>query len=477
MKIFKGIIAGIGVIILILILVAGVAILLDEKNTAYLEIEDNPAFATNSYLIKNVNVVPMTDDTVLFNQMVLIQEGVITEIAEQVAESKAAIIDAGGSFLSPGLIDMHVHVWDEFELGLYLANGVTTVRNLWGQPMHLRMKEAINNEEIIGPVFFTSGPKLTGPEFIGDDNLQLFTPEEAYAKVAEYKERGYDFIKTYYGLTGELFDAVIEKSGELKFDIVAHPTPKVPYSYHFKPEIVTIEHAEDIVQLPLEYRLDSARLDEVVDLYASHPNTKLCPTLVVYHNIYRLLTEDNILQSEALKNMNPLIRAVDSQAQFDRWAGTKSSDSTIVSRIKDQHDFHLLAIRKLHERQVKIVAGTDAGIGVTPPGYSLHEELNFYTQAGMSNYQALQTATINPSETHDFLSNQGSIEIGKLANFILTKDNPLDRLEVLRNPQMVMVRGRMIKQEMLDEFKQKARNRSNLLASALRYAENLIVEK
>ncbi|MEQ9102820.1 MAG: amidohydrolase family protein [Imperialibacter sp.] len=477
MKILKITALAIGVLILMMVLVAAGALIIDKKGTAYLEVRGNPAFESNTYLITNVNIVPMTADTVLLNQMVLIQDGVIARIADAITDSKAKVFDAGGGYLTPGLVDMHVHVWDEYELGLYLANGVTTVRNLWGQPMHLRMKKTISNEEVIGPVFFTSGPKLTGPEYMGDDNLQLFTAEEAYSKVAEYKERGYDFIKTYYGLTGELFDAVVEKGRELDFDIVAHPSPKVPYSYHFKPEIVTIEHAEEIVQQPLEYRLDTARLSEVVDLYASHPHTALCPTLVVYYNIYRLLTEDDILNSEELAYMNPIIRAVDSQAQFDRWAGTKSNDSTIVSRIKDQHDFHLLVIKKLHEHQVKIVAGTDAGIGVTPPGYSLHEELNFYTQAGMSNYQALQTATINPSKTHDFLSNQGSIEIGKLANLILTKDNPLDRLEVLRNPQMVMVRGRMINQEILDEFKEKARNRSNLLASALRYAENLIIEK
>jgi hypothetical protein len=477
MKILKITALAVVVLILMVVLVAAGALIIDKRGTAYLEVTGNPALESTTYLISNVNIVPMTADTVLLNQMVLIQDGMIARIADAITDSTAKVFDAGGGYLTPGLVDMHVHVWDEYELGLYLANGVTTVRNLWGQPMHVRMKDAILKEEIIGPLFYTSGPKLTGPEFIGDDNLQLFTPEQAASKVVEYKERGYDFIKTYYGLTRELFDAVVEKGKQLDFDIVAHPSPKVPYSYHFKPEIVTIEHAEEIVQQPLEYRLDTAQLDDVVDLYAAHSQATLCPTLVVYYNIYRLLTENNILQSDALAYMNPMIRAVDSQAQYDRWFQTRSHDSTIVSSIKRQHEFHLLAVKKLHERQVRIVAGTDAGIGITTPGFSMHQELNFYTKAGMSNYQALQTATINPSKTHDFLSNQGSIEIGKLANLILTKDNPLNHLEVLRNPQMVMVRGRMIKQEMLDEFKKKARNRSNLLASALRYAENLIIEK
>ncbi|GAA4396844.1 amidohydrolase family protein [Nibrella viscosa] len=465
--------------ILILVMVVAVAgiILIDRSQTAYLDVDSNPEFAPNAYLIRHVNVVPMTSDTVLMDQMVLIREGVIAGIADTITEAKAEVIDANGGYLSPGLIDMHVHVWDKYELGLYLANGITTVRNLWGHPMHLRMKEAINQEAVIGPLFYTSGPKLTGPEYIGDDNRQLFTPEEAGSKVVEYKERGYDFIKTYNGLTRELFDAIIAKANALDVDIVAHPSANVPYRYHFRPEIVTIEHTEDIVQQPLEYQLDTAKLSEVVDWYAAHPTTAHCPTLVVYHNIYRLLTEADILNAEELNYMNPLIRAVDSKAQYDRWIGTKANDSTLVGRIKNQHDFHLYSIKKLHERGVPIVAGTDAGISITPAGYSLHQELNFYTQAGMSNYEALQTATINPSRTHDFLTNQGSIEVGKVANLILTENNPLEDLDVLKNPELILVRGRRIKRETLDTFKQKARNRNNLLVSALRYAENLVIEK
>jgi imidazolonepropionase-like amidohydrolase len=453
------------------------AFVFDARNTRYLQIDSHEEYASNSYLIQHVNVIPMTSDTVLMDQEVLILDGKITEIGKGIDPQSAEVIDAEGAYLSPGLIDMHVHVWDEYELGLYLANGVTTVRNLWGQPMHLRMKKAIVSEKILAPLFFTSGPKLTGPEYLGDDNLQLFSPEEAKQKVSDYQERGYDFIKTYNGLTEDLFDAVLEKASELDFDVVAHPSAKVAYSYHFRPEILTIEHAEDIVQQPLNYQLDTAKLSEVVDLYASYPASALCPTLAVYHNIYRLMTESNIMHSEDLDYMNPLIRMVDSQAQFDRWTSAQTSDSTWSERIKAQHDFHLLAIQKIHEKGGLIVAGTDAGIGVTPAGSSMHEELAFYQEAGMSAFEALATATINPSKTHDFLSNQGSISVGKLANLILTKENPLEGLSALKDPLKVFVRGRKIERKTLLEFKQKAKNRPNKLVSGLRYAENLIKEK
>jgi hypothetical protein len=477
MKFFKVLFYIFGSLFAIVLLVVGGALLIDNYQTSYLRISGHPEFEINSYVIKNVHVVPMTSDTVLRNHTVIIRDGMIAEITPDGPVSELEVIDGKGKYLMPGLIDMHVHVWDEYELGLYLANGVTAVRNLWGQPMHLRMKNAINSGQILAPMFYTSGPKLTGPAFMGDDNLQLFTQEEAKSKIIEYKERGYDFVKTYYGLTEELFDAVIAQAAESKMDVVAHPSAEVPYSYHFRPEIKTIEHAEDIVQQPLNYELDSVKLKEVVELYATSPDASLCPTLVVYYNIYRLLTEENILNSEELDYMNPLIKMVDSQAQLDRWSNTKANDSSIVSRIKAQHDFHLLAVRKLHEQGVTIVAGTDAGIGVTTPGYSIHQELDFYTQAGMTNYEALLTATVNPSKVHDFLNNQGTIQEGNLANMILTKQNPLDDLTALTDIEMVLVRGRKIEREKLGEFVAKAMTRSNMLVSGLRYAENLIVEK
>ncbi|WP_209329773.1 amidohydrolase family protein [Lunatimonas salinarum] len=477
MKIYKIILTGFGIFILLLALTVIGAFVIDARNTRYLQVDNKNGFTSNSYLIKNVNVIPMTADTVLVDHEVLILDGKIAEIGREIDPQSGEVIDAEGAYLMPGLIDMHVHVWDEYELGLYLANGVTAVRNLWGQPMHLRMKEAIASEEILGPLFFTSGPKLTGPEYLGNDNLQLFSPEEAKQKVSEYQERGYDFIKTYNGLTEDLFDAVLEKASELDFDVVAHPSAEVAYSYHFRSEIITIEHAEDIVQQPLNYQLDTAKLNEVVNLYASHHASALCPTLTVYHNIYQLMTDVNIMNSEDLDYMNPLIRMVDSQAQYDRWTIAQASDSTWSDRIKAQHEFHLLTIKKLHENGALIVAGTDAGIGVTPAGSSMHEELAFYQEAGMSTFEALATATINPSKTHDFLKDQGSISPGKLANFILAKENPLDAISALKDPLKVFIRGRKIERETLLEFKEKAKNRPNTLVSGLRYAENLLIEK
>ena len=174
--------------------------------------------------------------------------------------------------------------------------------------------------------------------------------------------------------------------------------------------------------------------------------------------------------------MNPLLKEVDSKAQFDRWQNTKLRDENIETTIKNQHDFHLKIIKELNEAGGVIISGTDAGIGVTLPGFSLHKELAFYKEAGLSNYEVLKTATINASKTHKIMNDLGSIEVGKTANFILTEDNPLSDLSTLQKPSFVFIRGRKLDREQLNTFDQKAKNRSNLIATGLRYAENMFVK-
>lgn len=478
MKILNRVLKLISILIALFLVFITIIMFVDMQSTNYIKVKNVKSAYNNSLVISNVNIIPMNQDTILVNKMVYIKAGIIQKIADNIKVNGVEVLDGKNKYLTPGLIDMHVHIWDRYELGLYLSNGVTAVRNLWGMPMHLRLKEDINNDEIISPLIFTTGPKLTGPEYLGDDNLQLTSPEEAKEKVISYKERGYDFIKTYYGLTQDIFDAVIEQANISNMDIIAHPSQKVPYSYHFNPQIKSIEHAEEIIQQPLNYNLtDTLKLKEVINNYSKSKYVSFSPTLTVYNNIYQMLVDDNILEYEQLQFMNPLIKKVDSKAQFDRWYNTKKRDPSIVKSIKRQHDFHLEIIKRLHKEGITFICGTDAGIGVTIPGFSIHQELAFYKEAGLSNYEILKTATVNASKTHAVMNEMGTIEVGKIANLILLDNNPLVDLSILQNPSTVIIKGRQLDNNTLDFFEENAKNRSNLIASAIRYLENLIIEK
>lgn len=477
MKLFKCFLKILFALFGVLTLTTIVLLWLDSYNTGYLKINKKHPSFNNSYLITNANIIPMNQDTVLVDKMVYIKEGIIEKIADTISVSGIQVFNADHKYLTPGLIDMHVHVWDQYELGLYLSNGVTAVRNLWGMPMHLRMKEDETKDRILSPLFYTTGPKLTGKEFIGDDNLNLKSPGEAKEKVILYKKKGYDFIKTYYGLNQDLFDAIILAAEDSNMDIVAHPSQKVPFSYHSNPQIKSIEHAEEIVQQPLKFDLDTLKLRAVIDSLSLSEQTGYCPTITVFNNIYQMMINDALLDSESMAYMNPLIKKADSKKQFERWHETKLADREAVNRIKKQHEFHLVIVKKLHEAGIPIICGTDAGIGVTLPGFSIHKELTFYKEAGLSNYEVLKTATINASQTHSIMSNIGSIEEGKVANLLILEGNPLLELSSLENPSFVFIKGRKLSREQLDTFNDKAENRKNLIASVFRYFENFIREK
>ncbi|MCL6267012.1 amidohydrolase family protein [Flagellimonas myxillae] len=476
MKLLKKLIKGIGILLITLLVFALVSLLIDSNRSSYLKISQHPELETDSYLIKNVNVVPMTQDTVLYKKDVKVQNGRILKIADEVKADGLPEIDGNNGFLSPGLVDMHVHIWDRFDLGVYLANGVTTVRNLRGFPMHLRIKEDIKEGKIVSPQLFTSGPKLTGPDDLGDEKIQVQNPQMARDLVREQKAKGYDCIKTYAGMPLDIFNAVLQQAEASQMEVVVHPSFQVPYGNNFQPQIASIEHAEDIVQQALSYSMDTTVLKSVVAQYGAGRQT-LSPTLTGYHKILEMLQDENVLDSEQMGYINPLIKKLDSKVQVDRWANEKSNNPDIVKHIQEQHDFHVHIVKELNRIGINIVSGTDAGIGITAPGFSIHEELEFYLDAGMTNYGALKTATRNPSKVHDGLFDIGTVEEGKRANLILTSQNPLDNLQVLRNPNWVMVDGRKLGPELLEEFKDKAQNRKGLIATALRWAEYVYLEK
>jgi hypothetical protein len=477
MKLLKRLLKFIFALIGVLVLIGIITLWVDSSRTNYLDIHKDESTFNNTYLITNVNVIPMNQDTVLVDKMVYIKEGFIEKIADNIQVDGIQIFDGENRYLTPGLIDMHVHVWDRYELGLYLSNGVTAIRNLWGMPMHLRIKEDVIEENIFSPTFFTTGPKLTGTEFIGDDNLNLMNANEAKVKVISHKERGYDFIKTYYGLDKEVFDAVIEQANISDVDIVAHPSQKVPFSYHLNSQIKSIEHAEEIVQQPLHFDLDTIKLQLIIDSISQSKHTSYSPTLTVFNNINQMMMNDDILDVESLEYMNPLIKKTDSQKQFERWFNEKQENPSTVERIKKQHNFHMTIVKKLHEAGVTIICGTDGGIGVTIPGFSIHQELAFYKEAGLSNYEVLKTATVNASQTHSIMNQLGTIEEGKIANLLLVDENPLINLSSLKKPTFIFVNGRKLNRQTLNSFNEKAKNRKNLMATALMYLENLIIEK
>lgn len=128
----------------------------------------------------NVNVIPMDTERVLENHTVIVEGKQITAVGpvdEITIPNGAEIIEGNGAYLMPGLADMHVHL--DFDtnpdsLRLYLAHGVTTVRNLNGIPQHFEWREQVAAGELFGPTIMTSGNGIYGiPSFLNGSILMF----------------------------------------------------------------------------------------------------------------------------------------------------------------------------------------------------------------------------------------------------------------------------------------------------------------
>ncbi|HSS68558.1 MAG TPA: hypothetical protein VLK34_08395, partial [Nocardioidaceae bacterium] len=147
---------------------------------------------------ENVSVVPMDSERVLADQTVVADGDRISWIgptAEAEVPADAERIDGRGKYLIPGLADMHSHPADEDDLLLLVTHGVTTIRNLFGMPRHVRWRERVAAGQLLGPRIVTSGPVVDGRPPRSNGNFSVVTREEAIAAVEQTKRGGYDCVK------------------------------------------------------------------------------------------------------------------------------------------------------------------------------------------------------------------------------------------------------------------------------------------
>ncbi|HEX7842478.1 MAG TPA: hypothetical protein VF469_33625, partial [Kofleriaceae bacterium] len=169
------------------------------------------AIAPGDIAITDATVVPMSSDGVLAHHTVVVRKGRIAAVvpsAELALPPGTTAIDGTGKWLMPGLADMHVHAFGDDDLALFLAAGVTTVRNMFGSEQHLAWRSQIARGERLGPTIVTAGPLIDGDPPIWPGSAVLVDPAAADKLVAEQKAAGYDFLKPYSRLSRPAYEAL-----------------------------------------------------------------------------------------------------------------------------------------------------------------------------------------------------------------------------------------------------------------------------
>ena len=203
-----------------------------------------PAVAGTTVFV-NVNVIPMTSEEVLAQQTVIVTGGVIATIGDvdtvHVPE-EAIVVDGTDRYLMPGLSEMHAHVpgvksaeFDRY-FTLFVANGVTTVRGMLGQPSHLQLRDELLSGNVFGPRLITSGPSLNGRSVSG--------AADGARQVREQHAAGYDFLKIHPGLDASEFAAIADAANELGIPFVGHVPAAVGVSNAIASGIATIDHLD-----------------------------------------------------------------------------------------------------------------------------------------------------------------------------------------------------------------------------------------
>lgn len=440
---------------------------------AALPIQEEPRAVATAFV--NVTVVPMDSERTLENQTVLVEDGRIVAVgaySEVNVPPDTLVVSGGGNFLMPGLVDMHVHNWDVGEHLLFLASGVTTVRNLFGSPFQLLWRKQIAKDERLGPTIVTAGPIVDGKPATWPGSREVETAEEAAAAVAEQANAGYDFIKVYNSLGADVYDAILVAAEEYGLPVDGHVPVAVGIETVLAGPQRTLEHldgfdalieaadspsagARDFIsRLSAWSHADPARFEEVARR-TRDADAWICPTEVVYE---KWLPAEEVEAELAL----PHTRFV----KPSTIAGWKSMAANIgpahVSASRDGHGARLAFVKALQDAGAGLILGTDTGNPWVAAGFSLHDELDNFVEAGLTPYQALRAGTRSAAECLEQEHEFGSVAVGLRADLLLLATNPLEDVRAVRRPAGVMVRGRWLPRPELDR---------RLEAQAAKYAE------
>ena len=391
----------------------------------------------------------------------------------------ARIIDANGKWIIPGLIDSHAHAEnpDETPFSLYLANGVTTIRNPGGNITVLRLtRERLLRGELIGPRLFFSGPLLDGvPPVWPDMSLLVDTPQRARSAVNFLADQGVDFVKVYNNVREPELRAIIDTAKERGLPVAGHIPRSMTMSHAVELGITRLEHirvtgremlspdeAEKIDPLPLGRRepllwerfdLQSEKMHALVQRLAQS-KIFLDPTLVIAE-----VTEVPNLDSDKRDPNNQYLPPT----VVDRAVNLKSP---IYELPADLQAAGMEAFRKqekfvgmCNQAGVKIIAGTDGpGIGTLLPGFGLHRELELLVASGLRPWQALRAATITAAEALGKEDRLGTLEPGKLADMVVLDADPLEEIQNLQKIHLVVQGGKPYQR---DALLQQARSQAN----------------
>ncbi len=373
-------------------------------------------------------------------------------------------LDASGMYLLPGFIDMHGHIGGiaqgaepEYVFKLWMAHGITTVREPSGRGVDftLSLKQKSANNQIVAPRIFA----YTG--FGQGSSKPISTAEQARAWVRENAKKGADGIK-FFGAEPEIMKAALDENKKLGLRSACHhaqlSVARWNVLHSARAGLTTMEHwyglpealfnDKTVQHYPLNYNYQNEqhRFEEAGKLweqaavpYSEHWNNvmnellaldfTLDPTFNIYeasrdlHRARRAEWHEEYTLPSLWKFYEP---SKISHGSYWHYWGTEQEVAW-----KNNYKLWMTFVNEYKNRGGRVTVGSDSGFIYQLYGFSYVRELELLREAGFHPLEVIRAATLNGAEALGWDHKIGSVQVGKLADFVIVEVNPLENLKSL----------------------------------------------
>jgi imidazolonepropionase-like amidohydrolase len=402
--------------------------------------------AMDTLEIRHATVIDPASDAILPDRCIRISGDTITDITDCAPTPDVPLIDAHGRWVIPGLWDMHVHaVWHEdvYETFFdeFIRFGVVGIRDMGGDLGVLQQARwHLEQAGTIGPFLVAAGPFLDGPEPINPLlSLALESYQDGVRAVRTLAARGVDFVKIYTLLPEDAARGAMAEAKRRGLPVVGHLPASLDLDTALRHGMSGIEHMAVEVGGLCDVSDTADPCSAVFDTLRK-ARVALTPTLIVRKRRTEL-DMPGILERARVDEMPEIVAG-------DWLARREHALETVSAREWEARRAQFVRERALTERAIRegalVLAGTDAGDLLVPPGASLHDELVLLVEAGMSEMQALRAATADAAAVLA-LPDRGAIRKGAKADLVILRSDPLQDINNTRDIESVVVSGTLVR--------------------------------
>jgi len=423
------------------------------------ELKNNSKPIPDHLLLTHANVFASAEAIVQKNMTIEVKEGKISAIYP---DSKSlpigdSVIDCSGKFIMPGLWDMHGHYSKE-EGVMYLAGGVTHIRDMGNDKILLTWKQQISANTLMGPdISYISGFIDKEDPFQGPTGAIIHSLDEGLKAIDNYHRLGYEQIKLYSAIKPDWVTPLAARAHSLGMRVCGHIPAFMTAEQAINDGYDEITHMNFIFLNFMGDTIDTRtprRFSKVgeeggkLDLQSSevkHFITLMKSrhiSLDVTMNIWQGMFEE--FNGDTVGSLRPVAAWVPESSIPNLTVKTQYGSNDQKQSFKSTFSNMLKMLKLLYDDGILLVAGTDGG-----EANALHHELELYVRAGIPPIKAIQIATYNAALDCGLQNVYGQILPGRIADLIIIDGNPSEHISDIRHIRTVIKNGRVYQPKQL----------------------------